>query len=105
MPVEDDLKRDARRRRSDLRQWGAEQVPQPHPTQADLNALHGHDPKKLLFMSFDKNNKDDYADPSLVPLFEKVAVAAISGLLAVAGYRQQPTIYHLNSAKEGAHNT
>jgi len=76
----------------------------PHPTKADLDALHGRDPKKLLFMSFDRNDKRDYPDPSLVPFFEKTGVAAISGHVAAAGYGRQPTIYHLNSAKEGTHD-
>jgi hypothetical protein len=107
MPADQDQalqgKRSPRRGLSDLKQWGAERM--PHPTQADMSALHGRDPKKVLFMDFDKNDKGDYPDPALVPFFEKVGVAAISGLLAETGYRKQPTIYHLNSAKEGVHDT
>jgi hypothetical protein len=106
MPFEQDINPQGKpnpRRRSDLRQWGAEQM--RHPTKADLDALRGHDPQKLLFMSLDKSDKQDYPNPSLVPFFEKVGVAASAGLLAVAGYRRQPTIYHLNSAKEGTHDT
>ena len=94
MPADQDQalqgKRSPRRGLSDLKQWGAERM--PHPTQADMSALHGRDPKKVLFMDFDKNDKGDYPDPALVPFFEKVGVAAISGLLAETGYRKQPTI-------------
>lgn len=84
---------------NDLKQWGAERMPQPRPTQGDLAALHGHDPKQLLFLSFDKNDKGDYDSP-----YEKADVAAMAGFAAAAGHGRQPTIYHLNSAKEGVHD-
>jgi len=66
--------------------------------QAEGRNGHGHDPRKMLFLSFDKNNpqaldwrtwqsRGDYN-----PDIERGDVAAMGA---------NPTIYHLNSAKEG----
>jgi hypothetical protein len=71
----------------------------PVAATANLVGPHGNDPKKLLFVSSDKNDplvkngfsqKGDY-EPGL----ETAGVAAMGG---------RPFVYHLNSAREGVHD-
>ena len=67
----------------------------PQPTASDMAALQGHDPKKLLFMSFDyRDMKNDYRDGFEEGFNRKLSESN--------GF--PPTIYHLNSAREGVND-
>jgi hypothetical protein len=73
---------------------------QPHPSQNDIDALQGHDPKKVLFVSYDKNaplvtDTSGKQHGDYDKMFEPADVGILGG---------NPTMYYLNSAKEGIHD-